>query len=102
MEQNQTLNAANAHVDGAVLLEVGTWLGRHQAFGLIIMGGYARGRGLRFTTHIDDTIPRRIRDPSRIRQIISICSETPLSSRQRGEIRYSCEARRKAGAHRFW
>jgi hypothetical protein len=35
MEQNQTLNAANAHVDGAVLLEVGTCLGRHQAFGLI-------------------------------------------------------------------
>ena len=27
MEQNQTLNAANAHVDGAVLLESGTWLG---------------------------------------------------------------------------
>ena len=35
MEQNQTLNAANAHVDGAALLELGTWLGRHQAFGLI-------------------------------------------------------------------
>jgi hypothetical protein len=35
MEQNETLNAANAHVDGAALLEVGTWLGRHQAFGLI-------------------------------------------------------------------
>ena len=35
MEQIETLNAANAHVDGATLLEVGTWLGRHQAFGLI-------------------------------------------------------------------
>jgi hypothetical protein len=30
MEQNQTLNAANAHVDGAVLLEGGTWLGHQQ------------------------------------------------------------------------
>jgi hypothetical protein len=35
MEQNETFNAANAHVDGAALLEVGTWIGRHQAFGLI-------------------------------------------------------------------
>jgi hypothetical protein len=35
MEQNEILNAANAHVDGAALLEVGTWIGRHQAFGLI-------------------------------------------------------------------
>src|SRR6266852_3260304 len=35
MEQNETLNAACAHVDGAKLLELGTWLGRHQAFGLI-------------------------------------------------------------------
>ena len=35
MEQNQTLNAANAPVDGAALLELGTWLGRHQALGLI-------------------------------------------------------------------
>ena len=35
MEQNETLNAATAHVDGAALFEVGTWIGRHQAFGLI-------------------------------------------------------------------
>ena len=35
MEQNEILNAAKAHADGAALLEVGTWLGRHQAFGLI-------------------------------------------------------------------
>ena len=35
MEQNETLNAAGGHVDEAALLEVGTWLGRHQAFGLI-------------------------------------------------------------------
>ena len=38
MEQNRTLNAANAHLDGAVLLESGNRLGRlgrHQAFGLI-------------------------------------------------------------------
>ena len=34
MEQNQILNAANAHVDGAAF-ELGAWLGRHQAFGLI-------------------------------------------------------------------
>src|SRR5579864_2211783 len=30
MEKNQTLNAANAHADGAVLLEMGTWLGHQQ------------------------------------------------------------------------
>ena len=35
MEQNEILNAATAHVDGSALLEVGTWIGRHQAFGLI-------------------------------------------------------------------
>ena len=35
MEQNEVLNAAKAHVDGAALLDVGTWIGRHQAFGLI-------------------------------------------------------------------
>jgi hypothetical protein len=35
MEQNERLNAANAPVDGAALLELGTWLGRHQALGLI-------------------------------------------------------------------
>jgi hypothetical protein len=35
MEQDEILNAAKAHVDGAALLEVGTWIGRHQAFGLI-------------------------------------------------------------------
>src|SRR5260370_9140394 len=35
MEQNETLNAACAHVDGATLLALGTWLGRHQAFALI-------------------------------------------------------------------
>ena len=35
MEHNEILNAAKAHVDGAALLEVGTWIGRHQAFGLI-------------------------------------------------------------------
>jgi hypothetical protein len=35
MEQNEILNAAKAHVDGAALLEVGTWIGRHQAFGLV-------------------------------------------------------------------
>jgi hypothetical protein len=35
MEQNETLNAANAQADGAALLEVGTWIGRHQAFSLI-------------------------------------------------------------------
>ena len=35
MEQNGILNAAKAHVDGAARLEVGTWLGRRQAFGLI-------------------------------------------------------------------
>ena len=35
MKQNQTLNAANAHIDGAVLLEVGIWLGHQQTFGLI-------------------------------------------------------------------
>jgi hypothetical protein len=35
MEQNGILNAANTHADGAGLLEVGTWIGRHQAFGLI-------------------------------------------------------------------
>ena len=35
MEQNEMLNAASAHPDGAALLEVGTWIGRHQAFGLI-------------------------------------------------------------------
>jgi hypothetical protein len=35
MEYNETLNAASAQVDGTALLEVGTWLGRHQAFGLI-------------------------------------------------------------------
>jgi hypothetical protein len=35
MEQNETLNAAKAHADGAALLEVGTWLGRHQAFALL-------------------------------------------------------------------
>jgi hypothetical protein len=35
MEQNETLNAADAHVDGTALLDLGTWLGRHQAFGLI-------------------------------------------------------------------
>ena len=34
MEQNETLNAATAHVDGAAF-ELGAWLGRHQAFGLI-------------------------------------------------------------------
>jgi hypothetical protein len=34
MEQNETLNAETAHVDGAAF-ELGTWLGRHQAFGLI-------------------------------------------------------------------
>jgi hypothetical protein len=32
MQQSEILNA---HLDGAVLLEAGTWLGRHQAFGLI-------------------------------------------------------------------
>src|ERR1700686_1659316 len=35
MEQNEMLNAASAPPDAAALLEVGTWLGRHQAFGLI-------------------------------------------------------------------
>jgi hypothetical protein len=35
MEQNETLDAADAHVDGTALLDLGTWLGRHQAFGLI-------------------------------------------------------------------
>jgi hypothetical protein len=35
MEQNQALNAANAVVDGTALLEVGTLLGRRQAFGSI-------------------------------------------------------------------
>jgi hypothetical protein len=35
MEQNETLNAAIAHADGATLLTLGTWLGRHQAFALI-------------------------------------------------------------------
>jgi hypothetical protein len=35
MEQNGILKAANAHVDGAALPEVGTWIGRHQAFCLI-------------------------------------------------------------------
>jgi hypothetical protein len=32
MEQSEILNAL---VDGARPLEVGTWLGRHQAFGLL-------------------------------------------------------------------
>src|ERR1700730_14895761 len=35
MEQNEILNTANAHAHGAALLEVGTWIGRHQAFALI-------------------------------------------------------------------
>ena len=35
MEQNETLNTANAQADGAAMLELGTWLGRHQAFALI-------------------------------------------------------------------
>jgi hypothetical protein len=35
MKQNETLNAADSHAGGDALLEVGTWLGRHQAFGLI-------------------------------------------------------------------
>src|SRR5260370_11817244 len=35
MEQNETLNAANSHSGGDALLELGTWLGRHQAFSLI-------------------------------------------------------------------
>jgi hypothetical protein len=35
MEEKEILNAAKAQVDGAALLEVGTWIGRHQAFGLI-------------------------------------------------------------------
>ena len=35
MEMNEALNPVNAHADVAAMLEVGTWLGRHQAFGLI-------------------------------------------------------------------
>jgi hypothetical protein len=35
MEQNNTLNVAAAHADGAESLELGAWIGRHQAFGLI-------------------------------------------------------------------
>jgi hypothetical protein len=35
MQLNEMLNAASAHPDAAALLEVGTWIGRHQAFGLI-------------------------------------------------------------------
>jgi hypothetical protein len=35
MEQSEILNAAKAHVDGPAPPEVGTWIGRHQAFGLI-------------------------------------------------------------------
>ncbi len=35
MEQNETLNTVNAQADGAAMLELGTWLGRHQAFALI-------------------------------------------------------------------
>jgi hypothetical protein len=35
MEQNEILNAGKSDSDGAALLEVGTWIGRHQAFGLM-------------------------------------------------------------------
>jgi hypothetical protein len=35
MEQNETVNAAETPADGPTLLEVGTWMGRHQAFALI-------------------------------------------------------------------
>jgi hypothetical protein len=35
MQQNEALNAATAPAGGVALLELGTWLGRHRAFGLI-------------------------------------------------------------------
>jgi hypothetical protein len=35
MEQNEILNAAKNQADGAAMLEVGTWIGRHQALALL-------------------------------------------------------------------
>ena len=64
MEQNRTLNVANAHLDGAVLLESGNRLGRHQAFGLIankcsaIRRGVGKSEGVILVPVLTDAISR--------------------------------------------